>query len=144
MRAESRAIAGTRRRAALATELAIVVVVLIFLTLICVDFGRVAYHHIAVTNATRAGAEYAITNPSGSDQSTWRAQIQATARAELTNQTDCDPNQLTTEVSVATDADGLLRVRVTASYTGFRTLVSWPGIPDAPTLRSSVMMPAIR
>lgn len=143
MRATTRT-SGGNRGAVLATELAVVIVVLTFLALICIDFGRFAYHYVAVTNAARAGGEYAITNPIGSSQAAWRDRIQATARAELANQSNCDPNRLTTEVTVASDANGVLQARVVATYTGFHTVVSWPGIPDAPTLRARVVMPVIR
>ena len=135
----------SRRRAASATELAIVLPVLMLMALACLDFGRFAYHHIAVTNAARAGAEYAITNPYGPDEeASWRSRVELTARAELTNQTGGDAARLTVATSVIVESNGRRQVRVEATYTGFRTLVSWPGIPDAPVMRSAVVVPAIR
>jgi hypothetical protein len=104
------------------------------LVLGCVDFGRFAYHYIAVRNAARAGAEFGIMNPYlSAGQGTWAGQIQTTARAELTGPTGCDPNSLTTATTVTVEATGLRRVRVEATYASLQTLVPWPGIPGAVT-----------
>ena len=133
------------RRAAAAVELAVILPVLTLLALACLDFGRFAYHHVAVTNAARAGGEHAITTPyAPSGETTWRSRIELTARSELTNQTGADPEQLTTTIAVTVDPAGRRRVRIEAAYTGFRTLVSWPGIADNPVMRSAVVMPVIR
>ena len=84
-----------KRRAASAVELAMVLPVLLLLAMACLDFGRFAYHYIAVTNAARAGGEYAITTPYGSDgAAAWQSAVEQTARAELTNQSGCDPSRL--------------------------------------------------
>jgi hypothetical protein len=62
----------------------------------------------------------------------------------LTGQTGCDPSALTTTTTVTIETSGLRQVRVEATYTSFQTLVSWPGIPSSPTLRSVVVMRAVR
>jgi hypothetical protein len=117
----------------------------VLLAFACLDFGRFAYHYIAVTNTARAGAEHAITTPYGSDgEAGWRSAVEQTARAELTNQTGCDPARLTATTAVVVGPTERRRVRVETTYTGFRTLVSWPGIPDAPVMRAAVVLPAIR
>ena len=80
-----------------------------------IDFGRFAYHHVAVTNAARAGAEYAIMTPYVSTgQSAWKAKVQQTARDEMTDQTGYDPSDLTTVTTVTVEQTGLRRVRVEA------------------------------
>ena len=133
------------RRGASATELVLVLPVLAFIVLACVDFGRFAYHHVAVANAARAAAEYATTTPyPPGGQAAWAARVQQTARAEVTGQTNCDPAALTTTTTVAVEESGLRRVEVRATYTGFHTVVSWPGIPDNPALGRAVVMRAIR
>ena len=133
------------RGAASAVELALVLPVLAVMALASLDFGRFASHHIAVTNAARAGAEYAITNPYGPDEETaWRSRIELTARAELSNQTGGDATRLTAATAVTVERTGRRQVRVETTYTGFRTLVSWPGIPDTPVMRAAVVLPAIR
>ena len=133
------------RKGASASELAFILPVLVTLALGCVDFGRFAYHYIAVTNAVRAGAEYAVMNPYvSSNQGAWTAQIQSTAQAEMTNQTGCATSNLTTAVTTTLEASGLRRVRVVGTYASFQTLISWPGIPSTLTLRASVEMRVIR
>ena len=134
-----------RRQGTSSVELAIILPVLMLIVLGTVDFGRFAYHYIAVTNAARAGAEYATMNPYLSAGAvTWRSQVQQTARDELVNQVGCDPNLLTTTVTVTIESSGLRHVRVDAVYSSFQTLISWPGIPDTVTLGSSVVMRVIR
>jgi len=135
----------SKRQGAAAAELAVVLPVLLTIALVCVDFGRFAYHYIAVTNASRAGAEYGSTHafqPSGA--SAWQSGIQTTARDELTNQTNCTPANLTTTVTVTNEGNGFRRVRVVASYASFQTVVSWPGIPDSTTLTATTEMRMIR
>ncbi len=128
-----------------ALELAFVLPLLLVLALGCVDFGRFAYHQIAVTNATRAGGEYAIMHPyTPSTQTVWAAEVQSRARAELTGQTGCDPANLVTTTTPTNEGNGLHRVRVEATYTQFQTLIPWPGIPTSVTLRGSVVMRMIR
>ena len=70
--------------------------------------------------------------------------VQATARDEMTNQTGYDPGDLTTVATVTVEPTGLRRVRVEARYASFQTIVSWPGIPSALTIRSAVTMRVIR
>jgi Flp pilus assembly protein TadG len=136
---------GRRRNGASAVEFGIVLPVLMLLALGCVDFGRFAYHHIAVQNAARAGAEYAIMNPyTSGGQNAWLTQVQQNARDEMANQSDVDTSLLTTTTTVTVEQSGLRRVRVAAQYTGFTTLVAWPGIPSAPTLHGTVEMRLIR
>jgi hypothetical protein len=88
---------------------------------------------------------YATTHPyTPAEEAAWRAAVEAAARAETAGQTGFDAGRLATEVTVTLDQAGGRRVRVEAAYTGFRTLVSWPGIPDSPVMRSAVEMPSIR
>lgn len=134
-----------RRGGAAAAELALVLPVLMLIVVICVDFGRFAYHHIAVTNAARAGAEYATTTPYlSSGASAWQAAVQQTARDELYNQTGCTATNLTTSTTVTVESSGLRRVRVTASYASFQTIIPWPGVPSPVTLTSYSEMRVIR
>ena len=137
---------GRGRRGAGAAELAVVLPVLTLICLGCVDFGRFAYHYIAVQNAARTGAEYGITTPySPTALAAWKSQIGSKAAAELEGQTGLVANAVTVTVPDPTvESTGLRRVRVGVAYTGFVTLVSWPGIPDNPTLRGSVEMRSIR
>ena len=145
MKVERRLNGQRRRTGAAAAEFALILPVLMTIALACVDFGRFAYHHIAVTNAARAGAEYAIMNPYlSAGGGAWQTAIQTTARNELTNQTDCTPANLTTTTTVTIENNGMRRVRVVATYSSFQTVAVWPGIPSSTPLTASIEMWAIR
>ena len=75
---------------------------------------------------------------------TWQTKVQQTARDELAQQTNCNPNNLTTITTVAIEGNGMRRIQVVATYSPFQTLVSWPGIPDSINLGCTVVMYAIR
>jgi Flp pilus assembly protein TadG len=143
MRAATR---SARRRAASAAEFAVILPALMLIVLGCVDFGRFAYHYLAIQNAARAGAEYAIMTPyTPTAKDAWKGKVRTAAGAELEGQTGYDPAGLTVTVpDPVVEGNGLRRVRVEVAYTGFETVVSWPGIPDAPTLRAAVVMRAVR
>src|SRR5689334_3257261 len=116
------------RAAAAATELALVLPLLIFLAVGCVDFGRYAYYSIAVQNAARAAAEYAMMNPYPSNApAPWSAAVNQAAVDEMSNQTGYTPGGLSVSSSVSFDkASGLPYITVTTKYTGFSTVVNWP------------------
>jgi Flp pilus assembly protein TadG len=129
--------------------LAVILPVLMTIVLGCVDFGRFAYNYIAVTNAARAGASYAIMNNySPTTAPTWRAGVRQAAKDEMEQQAGYIAANLTVpDPEVIVDANALRRVRVTASYP-FSTLVNWnwPGlrIPGSFNLTRRVEMRLIR
>jgi Flp pilus assembly protein TadG len=140
---------GCARRGAAAVELAMIAPVLVTVVLGCVDFGRFAYNYIALTNATRAGAAYAIMNNySSSTYSTWVSGITTAAKQEMTGQTGYTSSNLTVAAPVVTvESTGLRRVQLTVSYP-FQTLVNWSwsgvGIPSSVTMQRTVVMRSIR
>ncbi len=147
--------ARTVRRGVAATELALILPVLVLIVLICVDFGRYAYTNIAVRNSARAGCGHGTMNryPIGneSDAAAWQADVQNTARDEMKGQTGYTSDDLAIVANAESvdPATGLRMVEVTAIYgdgstTGFKTIVSWPGIPDRPQLRSTIVACMIR
>ena len=142
------------RRGAAAVEFAILVPVLVTLVLGAIDFGRFAYNYIAVTNAARAGAAYAIMNPYNTNSPTatsaWQNAILQTARNELANQvggTNAANLTINPLPAAIQDANGLNRVQVTAHYP-FTTIINWQwtglGIPNTMSLSSMVEMRMIR
>lgn len=141
--------AGRRpaRAGAVATELAFILPVLIFIMLAIVDFGRFAATYVAVTNAARAGGGYAITHPvntaSSSAMAAWTAQVQQTARDEMAGQAGCNPTLLAV-TTVIVFQNNSRRIQVTARYDSFQTMVPWPGISSKVVLTRAVVMPAIR
>jgi Flp pilus assembly protein TadG len=133
------------RRGATATELAVILPLLITIVLGCVDFGRFAYTYIAVTNAARAGATWGMMNPVSP---TWQSSVQQVAQAEMSSQPGFQSSDWTANVSTPVSlAGGTQGFTVTASYV-FNTIVTWNvsgyGIPSALTLTQSVTMCVIR
>jgi Flp pilus assembly protein TadG len=144
--------ASRRRRprpAAAATELALILPLLMLIVLGCVDFGRFACTQVAVRNAARAGAGYAIMHPEASAP-TLAAGVQQAAVTELARQTGCDPARLSTTVTVIPELATsqhptvMFRVRVTATYNAFETVVDWVGIPHIIPITATVEMRVIR
>jgi hypothetical protein len=103
---------------------------LVTIALGCVDFGRFAYSYIALTNATRAGASYAMMNNySSTTFSTWTAGITTAVQQEMNQQMGYVSSNLSVvspaaQSDVTVESTGLRRVRVTVSYS-FQTIISW-------------------
>jgi Flp pilus assembly protein TadG len=134
-----RQIQRQQRRGATATELAVLLPLLVILCLTSVDFGRFAAAYIALGNATRVGAEQGATRPYSSNSADEdRSLIEAAVRNELAGTSYLDPETLEIEINVEPDAYGLHRVQVTAMYP-FHTVVSWPTIPQPVELRRTVV-----
>ncbi len=144
--AESRRRVHPRRGAAV-VEFAIIFPLLMLLVLGCVDFGRFAYHYIAVSNAARAGAGYGSMNTynpaSPSTVAAWQTNTKQAAADELTGQTGFDATELGISLTTIDEGSGDLRIQVTATYP-FRTLIPWPGIPSSVSLQRTVAMRKIR
>jgi Flp pilus assembly protein TadG len=127
-----------------AVEFVVIVPLLVTLVLGCVDFGRFAYSYIALTNAARAAAANAIMNSYlAADQATWTARVQQAARDEMNQQTGYVAANLVVQTSSFTDANGLRRVQITASYP-FQMISPWPSLPNNVTLQTTIQMRAIR
>jgi Flp pilus assembly protein TadG len=132
------------RSATAATELALVLPMLMTLVLGCVDFGRIAYVYCAVSNASRAAAEYGAThNFTTLTRATWQSRIEQAATTELSAVPNFNPSQLAVAVNTASDAYGLFRVTVDVQYP-FTTVVPWPGMPQTVVLWRSTSMRQIR
>jgi Flp pilus assembly protein TadG len=129
-----RGIATSRsRRGAAVVELAVLLPFLVFIFLVTIDFARVFYFSLSLTNCARAGALYA-SDPTTADESPF-ANAQAAALADATN---FNP-QPTISSSSGTDSQGRTYVSVTASYT-FQTITGFPGIPSQIPLQRTVSM----
>ena len=75
-----------RHRGTVLVEFALLLPWLILIVLACIDFGRFAYLYIAVTNAARAGAEFAVMRPgSPASQPAWQAGVLAAVQDEMAN-----------------------------------------------------------
>jgi Flp pilus assembly protein TadG len=130
--------AARPRRGAVAVELALLLPVLAFLFVVAVDFARVSYYYLTITNCARSGAVYAC-DPFAATQSPYRT-VQEAALA--------DALDLTTPPTVeppvfGSSADGTPFVEVTVTYP-FRTFTSYPGVPDTLSLKRTVRMRVAR
>jgi Flp pilus assembly protein TadG len=113
-------------------ELAVLLPLLVFLFVIAVDFARVFYYSVTLTNCARAGAMYA-SDPTTSAESPFAS----TEEAALADATNLSPAPTITTVS-GVDG-GRPYVEVTAAYT-FRTITGFPGIPNQVNLTRKVRM----
>lgn len=126
------------RAAAAATELAFVLPVLLLITFGCVDFGRVAYTGIVLSNAVGCGASCAATHQRTDITAvTWDADVRDAVIEEMDQLAGFDSAQLTVAASSNAQPDGSIRVTVEATYP-FETVVDWPGLPSTVQLRKQV------
>ncbi len=149
-----------RRRGASATELAIILPLFVTIVLGCVDFGRFGYTYIAVSNAARAGAAYAMMNRPASYTSPpagWQTSIQNAVSNEMFQEnyhaTSKSSNLTVTPgtppfaVTSNGDTPTTYRFTVKATYP-FTTIVTWNvsgyGIPHSFNLTQQVTMHFIR
>lgn len=139
-------VVARRLRGSSTLELAIALPLLMSIMLLAVDLGRFAHHHIAVTNAARAGAYYGSFHPVG-NKAAWDADIRQAVEDEMAANTWFNANDLVMPPPLATDdGGGLRRISVDVSYP-FQTLINWPFLPgynDSRMLRRVVVMRGIR
>ena len=134
------------RRAAAATEMAIILPLFMLLVLGAIDFGRFAARAIAVDNGARAGAGYGIVHPyTTATQSIWAANMNQAVTDEMQSMFDSRFGASNLAVSYVTtnDAGSRWRVRVTVTFP-FQTVINWPGIPHQFNVTQSVEMRGIR
>lgn len=128
------------RPAVAAIELAVVLPLVLLFTLACTDLGRAVHLKIALSNATRVGAEYgSMRKVTAINRDDWIANVQQVVTADL--QATPAFSEIAALVQVDTEAAelGLYRVKVQAQC-DFETAVDWPGIPHQIDLQSSVVM----
>lgn len=133
-----------RRRAAALIELALIMPLLIGLVLICVDFGRFATVHIAVTNAAREGANFGGTHRvTNTTMGAWKAGIFNALREEMTGIPGYSEDQLTVAEPQVLSSQSRSRVRVAVTYK-FKTAIAWRIIPHELEISRTAEMPFIR
>jgi Flp pilus assembly protein TadG len=127
-----------RRAGTAATELAIILPVLMLLALGGADFGRIALYSEVVSNAARVGAEVGGTRRFTIDtRAAWEGKIQQAITEEMQNAPNFDAGRLESNVSTVTDSDGIVRVNVDVWYP-FQTVVNWPLLPHEVKLHEHV------
>jgi Flp pilus assembly protein TadG len=115
-----------------AVELAILLPLLCFLFVITVDFARVFYYSVTITNCASIGAVYASSDPTAANDS---AGILARVQKDASN---LDLQQLTV-ASTTNSSTNPTSVTVTVSYP-FTTITNFPGVPSLTTLTRTVQM----
>lgn len=123
------------RAGAATVELAVLLPFLAFLFVIAVDYSRIFYYSVTITNCARNGAVWAC-DPVGTPQSPYTSVEQA-ALADAQNLAPMPAVASTTGV----DGNGQSYVEVTVTYT-FRTITRYPGVPTTTMLSRSVRMRA--
>ncbi|MEW4487977.1 TadE/TadG family type IV pilus assembly protein [Thalassoglobus sp. JC818] len=127
-----------RRSGAAAVEFAIVLPIILTFFLGCVDYGRALHWSIAVSNAADTGTYYAATHRvSPITIQDWEAKIRTIVIDELDDHPQFTADDLDIQITSVTEVDGNLLVTVSANYQ-FRTIVSWPTIPNTIPLKATV------
>jgi Flp pilus assembly protein TadG len=117
------------RRGAATVELALLLPFLGLVFVIGVDYSRIFYYSVTVTNCARNGAAYGCQDAGKAGDQTG---IQNAALADGSN---LSAGQL----SVSSTTDSSTYVEVTASYP-FTTLTRYPGLPSSVTLTRVIRM----
>jgi len=123
-----------RRRAAAATELALLLPVLCYIGVITVDYSRLFFAWSTIAECAHNGAYY-LSNTANVTTATGWSTLQEAVLADATN---LNPAPTWTQTS-GTDASGNAYVAVTVSYV-FTTQFSYPGIPTTTTLSRKLQM----
>jgi Flp pilus assembly protein TadG len=119
------------RRGVAAVELALLLPFLVFMFVLAIDYGRIFFFSVTITNCARAGAIYA-SDPFAQTESPYRT-IQEAALAEAPGFAPTP----TVSSTNGSDADGNPFAEVTVQGV-FSTLTTYPGVPSATTLRRTI------
>ncbi len=125
--------ARRRRRGVAAVEFAVLLPFLCFALVATIDFCRVFYCSLTVSNCARNGAVYGSAD---------KAHALDTAGIESAAQADGRVNLDTTQLNVASSTDGATYVQVTVTYP-FATITQYPGIPRETNLSRTVRMSVV-
>jgi Flp pilus assembly protein TadG len=121
------------RHGSIVVEMAVLAPLLVMLFIITVDFARIYYVSVTLTNCARSGALYA-SDPATADESPFAS----TTQAALSEAQNLSPPPTITETTGA-DGSNHAWVEVSAQHT-FKTITGFPGIPSEMTLIRTVRM----
>jgi Flp pilus assembly protein TadG len=132
------------RRGGAMIELAMIMTLLSIVVLGSIDFGRIAYHAMALTNAARAGALHGAQPGKNTDFAGMQAAASNSAAGDIgvittgaTRSCECQVGAAapTVMASCTSACAGTvrMRVRVTASK-AFNLIVRFPGLPTNVTV----------
>ena len=122
---------GSSRRGVAATEMAVLLPVLVVLFVIAIDWSRIFYYSLTINNCARNGAlwasdPYGITKSSYPDMTT----------AALADAGNIQPTPTVTS-NTGVDADGRNYVECTVTY-NFQTVTNLPLVPSTTTLTRTI------
>ncbi len=120
------------RSAAAAVEFALILPFLAFLFVAAIDFGRVFYASLTVTNCARNGALYAY-----DPYSKLNSRYSSLTEAALADASNLTPPPTVTSAT-GSDANGTY-LQVTVTYQ-FNTVTNFPGVPSTTTISRTVRM----
>ena len=120
---------GCAREAVAATEFAFILPLLLVIILGCIDLGRFGHTYIAVTNAARAGAEFAMMKPfTTGSEAQWQVELRQVVIDEMQQlmaaDSAYDETDLIVEHALILEDEGFRRIRIRVQYP-FGTLVPW-------------------
>jgi Flp pilus assembly protein TadG len=118
------------RLGAAATEFALLLPILCFFFVIAVDYGRVFYYSVTITNCARSGALYGSQNPTTANDTTG---ISAEAKRDAPNLT----SSLITVTSTTNSSTNPTYVDVTVTYP-FSTITNFPGVAHTTTISRTI------
>jgi len=136
------------RRGAAMIELAVISTLLMIVVVGMIDFGRIGYHAMALTNAARAGAFHGSQPGKNTDFAGMQSAASNSAAQDIgsitttaTRSCECQIGAATPTVMISCPPPGnpvcngtvRMRVRVSASK-AFTLLARFPGLPSSVTL----------
>jgi Flp pilus assembly protein TadG len=124
----------SRRAGVAVVELAILLPLIVFLFVVAVDYSRIFYFSLTVTNCARNGAIYG-SDPTAAATLSPYSSIEQAALADATNLTP----QPAISSKTVTDDNGNTYIEVTATYQ-FHSLTQYPGLPNTVNLSQTVRM----
>ncbi|MCH8025659.1 MAG: pilus assembly protein [Chloroflexi bacterium] len=133
LRTSLRRFFGDKRGQSL-VEFGLMLPILVLLVLGAIDFGRVYFAYISVTNGARNGADYASLGSAAADDLDG---IRAAAVADTSDLVNISPTNPSVSSASGTDSQGRLYSDVTVSYT-FTTIFPWPGLPSSINVERTV------
>lgn len=123
-----------RRRGVAAVELAVLLPFLLFVFVVSLDYCRIFYYSVAVSNCARNGAAYG-----SADKTRARDTVGIQAAAQADGRFNLDPQLLTV---TPTTNDAASYVQVTVDYP-FTPITRFPGIPLETNLSRTVRMDVV-
>jgi len=117
-------------------ELSLILPVLLILALGVVDYGRVYFEYVSITNAARTGAAYASTD---ADTAADLTGIRAAALDDLGSLPNGSGDSAEVTATTGADANGDAYTSVTVRKE-FDTLLPWPLLPSGFDIERTVQM----